>query len=161
MLDSVFDDDILQTRRIKRRYDKLQKWYAEQITCLRTGRESILDAKGKLLSFSLRDQEDLGRQLALDINVRWGWDLPLLILKLESNWDFAKNNENKFLLRESLHGFPIMNYTLKEGPYKVSMAAEFGLNDYHVVLQGDDGNLIYFLPDRDGLKQGLYVENLL
>ena len=161
MLNSVYEDDLFQTKRLKRRYERLQSWYAYQITSMKRGSGAILDSTDKLISFNLKEQEELGRQVAQELKIKWGWDVPLLILKLASNYDYAKNNENKFLLRESLHGFPIMNYTLQEGPYKVGWEAAFGPEDYHVVLQGDDGNLIYFLPDQDGLKKGLYVENLL
>lgn len=159
----MFENDQLQTRRIKRRYDILQAWYTQEVTSAKAGRRSIMDDLNTVSwSFNLKEQEDLAKRVnKAELGLKWGWDIPLLFLKMMANWDYAKDNGNKFLLRESIHGFPIMNYALKEGPFKVSPEAVFGGEDYHVVIQGDDGNLIYFIPDQDGLTKGLFVENLL
>ena len=157
ILNDVYEDDPLQTQRIAKRYAKLQDWYAQEVTRLK---------RGELLSFTdhhfnLMDHERPTRDWAKEYGIKWGWDIPLMRLKLLANYDFARDNNNKFLLRESLHGFPIMNYALGEGPYKAPKDAEFGGEDFHVVLQGDGGNLIYFIPDQNGLRSGNYVECLL
>lgn len=160
ILDSVFEDDALQTGRLKKRYDRLQEFYGEWISTVKRQGELPENFSGDR-TFNLKDYEYTTREWASEQGIKWGWDIPLVNLKAIANFDYARDNGNKYLLRESLHGFPIMNYVLKEGPFKVSKDAVFGPEDFHVVLQGDDGNLIYFEPDKDGLKSGRYVECLL
>ena len=101
------------------------------------------------------------QKVANDRNIKWGWDIPILMLVQMSNYEHAVSNENKFLLRDSLHGFPIMNYVLGEGPYKPPWDSVFGGDDFHCILRADDGNLIYFLPEIHGLELGHYVEVLI
>lgn len=161
ILKDVYEDDPLQTRRLQSRYDRMQEWYAQEIASLKRGDENILTTYMPY-QFNLKEQEEFSRRLNLQkLKLKWGWDIPLLLLKLMSNWDYAKAHDNKYLLRESLHGFPIMNYALGEGPFKASKDAAFGGEDFHIVLRGDDNNLIYFTPDTDGLKKGYFVETLL
>lgn len=156
-------EDPLQVARLTKRYHLLQAWYAQEICRMRNNMIGTvmepLNTDDK--AFNLAEIKSFSQRVAKDtLKLKWGWDIPLLMLKLQANWDYAKDNGNKYLLRESLHGFPIMNYVLKEGPFKVSKEAVFGPEDYHLVLKGDD-NLIYFQPDLTGLKEGTYVECLV
>ena len=98
------------------------------------------------------------QEKAKELGIRWGWDILILEIRMLTNWDFAKANDNKFMLREHLHGFPVMNYGLGEGPYLPSADSQLGGEDFHVILRADKGDLIYFVPDRNGLEEGLYVE---
>lgn len=151
----MFENDPLQSTRIKKRFERLQDWYASEVVKIKRGREGCPG------QFNLEDHKESTQNLARDLKIKWGWDMPLLKLKLISNWDFAIANKNRYLMREGIYDFPIMNYTLGEGPFKVSAEAVMGPEDRHVVIQGDDRNLIYFKPDQDRLATGIFVECLL
>lgn len=104
------------------------------------------------------EKTDLPFRVFRDRLSEYSLETCLIYYKLWSNFHWAKAKGNKHLMTEDLDGFPYMNYLLREGPYTPPLDAQFGTEDFHLILQGDHGNLVFLQPRLYGLNQGYYVE---
>lgn len=146
----------MEVRYLRDKFDAYSQDYAQRVNQVRRqwhnlDKDPTLDEQ--LWPTELKSLQALFPKDALDSN--------LIILKLWNNIRWAKKKDNKYLLSEDLDGFPSMNYTLREGPYMPPLDAQFGAEDFHVVLQGFNKNLIFLQPRIHGLEKGWYVESSL
>jgi len=141
------EDNPLEYGRLLRRVEKLSEEYQSKVARVKRQWETSYAEHGSHFSFRELSQMAPGLQL----------DEVLAGYKIFQNYSYARENENKYLLQEDITKFPCMNYHLKEGPYCPPADAVFGEEDFHVVVKGDH-DLIYFVPERGGLKKGRLIE---
>lgn len=151
----------MQAARIRRRFEWLQEDHAKGIASLRRSWTNLEDNPITSLFFNLEATKELSQRHCEEKQIKWGWDVAISMLSQISKLEFARIHENKYLMREGLYDFPIMNYALREGPYRPTAEAKFSGEDFHCIVQGDAGQLVYFVPERDGLNKGLLVDCLL
>ena len=145
---------------MKRRVADMAEGYAALVTSLKRQWDA-----GTAEEFLHRYPADIFRQMMKDIGsmtpgilgVPYKRDVGIAVIQLMNNIRYAQANENKYLLREDIWEFPIMNYHLNEGPYEPPASAVFGGHDYHLIVSMQD-KLVLFYRDFRGLEVGNYVE---
>jgi hypothetical protein len=147
---------------LNKRYNKLQNWKSNVVAELRRNFEHHTEF-GRWEAWrqdrwgALTEEAQL---VSKAWNLKYGKDIHVAILAIEANLMFAHTKGNRFLLREPLHGFPCMSYVTAEGPKLFDSYEQFGLEDYHCILQGDGGQLFYFEPEKYGLDQAYFIEQV-
>lgn len=156
------NDDNLQAHRIELRRYKLQEVKDVRITRLRKGlcNYPYEEKYQAFLNAGIEAFYGQEEEYAELYGVKFGWDLVMLDIQIYYNLCYAQEKGSLYLLREGLHEFPFVNYVLGEIPYQASAQDRFGSQDFHCVIQGDYGSLIYFNPPVTGFSEGVYVETL-
>lgn len=148
------NENTFEQARLIKRYAQLEVAYAQTVNEIK--RLGELPSDYLALAESVR-QGGLREMPSQAMRGMKGRDVDIAWTALFNNLEYAEANGNMYLFRDQFGGFPIMNYTLKEGPYRPPKDAKFGLKDYHVILQGDK-SLIYFELQVHGFSRGQYVD---